>query len=63
MPVILGNIIAIIIVAGIVWLSVREIRKSHKSGGCGGNCAGCSGSCASCGDKHAKDSRTPAVRK
>lgn len=63
MPVVLGNIIAILIVAGLVWISVREIRKNHKSGGCGGGCAGCSGSCQSCGKSCSEDKAQTAVRK
>jgi len=63
MPVILGNIIAILIVAGVVWLSIREIRKSHKSGGCGGCGGSCSGSCAKCGKSCSDDKTQKAVRK
>ena len=54
MSVIMGNAIAILLVAGLVGASVREIWKEHKSGGCGGCtgcskcCKGCSGSCSSC---------------
>lgn len=49
MPVIVGNGIAILLVAGLVFLSLREILKGHKNGGCAGcsgMCAGCSKSCA-----------------
>ena len=57
MPVLLGNAIAILMVLALVWVSAREIVKSHKSGGCGGNCAGCScsGSCSKCGGSCVKE--------
>lgn len=47
MNAVLGNLIAILLVAGLVACCVRELVQSHKGGGCGG-CAGCSGNCASC---------------
>ena len=59
MPVILGNLIAILLVVLLVAVCAREIWKSHKSGGCGGGCAGCSGSCAGC-SKCAHKSTGPA---
>ena len=49
MPVVLGNAIAILMVAALVAVCAREIWKGHKKGGCGGSCAGCSGCCGSCG--------------
>ena len=52
MSVIIGNGIAILLVAALVGLSARELWKGHQSGGCGGcsgDCAGCSSSCHSCG--------------
>lgn len=59
MSVIIGNGIAILLVAALIVLSAREIWKSHQSGGCGGcsgNCAGCSSSCHSCGsDRKSQD--------
>ena len=50
MNVIFGNLTAILLVAGLAALCVRELVKEHKSGSCGG-CAGCGGNCASC-SKH-----------
>ena len=44
MSALLGNGIAVLLVAGLVWISAREIWKGHQSGGCGG----CSGDCGSC---------------
>lgn len=49
MPVIIGNLIVVLIVAGIVFLAVRAIWKNHKAGGCGGDCANCGGSCSTHG--------------
>ena len=48
---IIGNLIAILLVAGLVAISIREIRKSHSGGGCcssGGGCGSCGGGCAGC---------------
>ena len=51
MPVFLGNLIAVLLVAGLLAVCIKEILKSHKNGGCGG-CSGCSGgSCAGCAGK------------
>jgi len=50
MSVIVGNGIAVLLVAALVGLSARELWKGHQSGGCGGcsgDCAGCSSSCHS----------------
>lgn len=54
MPVILGNIIALSLVALLVYVCARNLWGGHKSGGCGGcsgNCASCGGGC-SCGGIH-----------
>lgn len=48
MPPILGNIIALLAVALLVYACARNLWGGHKSGGCSGNCASCSGGC-SCG--------------
>ena len=48
MPPILGNIIALLAVALLVYVSARNLWGGHKSGGCSGNCASCGGGC-SCG--------------
>ncbi len=46
MPPIVGNIIAVAIIAVVVALAVRSLWRSHKKGGgCGGDC----GSCGNCG--------------
>ncbi len=44
MPVILGNMVAVLLVIALVFVCAKEIWKGHKGGGC----AGCSGSCGSC---------------
>ena len=55
MPPVLGNLIAAAAVALLVFVCVRTLWKSHKSGGgcasCGsaGSCAHCNGGCASGG--------------
>ena len=44
MPPILGNIIVIAVLAAVVVLAGRSIRKSRKSGGgCNGDCTHCKG--------------------
>lgn len=43
MPPILGNIIVIAVLAVAVALAVRSLWKSHKHGGCSGDCAHCKG--------------------
>ena len=48
MAVFLGNAIALLLVALLVAVCVRELIQGHKSGGCSGGCAGCSGGCAGC---------------
>ena len=47
MSALLGNGIAVLLVAGLVWISAREIWKGHQSGGCSGDCGSCSSSCHS----------------
>ena len=49
MPPILGNAIALLCVALLVAVCVRNLWKDAKSGGCGG-CAGCGGgnACGGC---------------
>ena len=44
---VLGSMIAILLVAGLVFVCAREIW-GKKAGGCGGGCAGCSGGCHGC---------------
>lgn len=44
---VLGNGIALILVALLVYACARSLWKTHRAGGCGGNCASC-GSCT-CG--------------
>lgn len=46
MPPIVGNIIVIAVLAAVVVLAVRFIRRDHKSGG------GCNGDCGSCRGCH-----------
>ncbi|MBR2765536.1 MAG: FeoB-associated Cys-rich membrane protein [Blautia sp.] len=53
MNTILGNGIALLLVAGLVLLSLRELWKGHRKGGCGSCAGGCSGCCASCSHQHA----------
>ncbi len=53
MTAIVGNIITILLVAGLVAFSIRTIIKSHKSGGCSCGCSGCSG-CSKCHNGTAK---------
>ena len=44
MPVILGNIIVIAVLAAVVVLAVRSLRKDRRSGGgCNGDCTHCKG--------------------
>ena len=62
MPAILGNLIAILLVALLVFVSGREIWKSHKSGGCGGSCSGCSGNCAGCGKSCSRAGKSTSAR-
>ena len=47
MPAVIGNLIAVLLVALLVGVSVLELIKERKKGGCGG-CSGCCGSCAGC---------------
>ena len=47
MPAVIGNLIAVLLVFLLVGVSVMELIKEHKKGGCGG-CSGCCGSCAGC---------------
>lgn len=48
MPPILGNIIVILVLAGVVTLVIRSLWKSRKSGcHCSGDCSCCGG----CGTK------------
>ena len=37
----LGEIVVLLVLAGVVVLAVRSLWKSHKSGGDCGNCRGC----------------------
>ncbi len=48
MNALLGNGIALLLTAGLVFLSARELWRGHKKGGCGRGCAGCNGNCAGC---------------
>lgn len=52
MPPILGNAIALLFVALLVAVCVRNLRKDAQSGGCCSGCAGCGGchggACAHC---------------
>lgn len=44
MPVSLGEVVVIVVLAGIVGLAIRSLWKSHKQGGhCGGDCSRCQG--------------------
>ena len=52
MEVVLGNAIAVLLVALLVAVCVRELIQGHKIGGCSGGCAGCSGGCAGCSRSH-----------
>lgn len=36
-----GNGIVLLVLAAVVFLAVRSLWKSHKSGGCGGDCGSC----------------------
>lgn len=45
MPAGLGNAIVIAVLIAVVALAVRSLWKSHKSGGCNGDCASCGGCC------------------
>ncbi|MBR2527122.1 MAG: FeoB-associated Cys-rich membrane protein [Blautia sp.] len=49
MKAIIGNGITILLIAGLLALAIRELWKSHKSGGCSCGCGGCPGSCSACG--------------
>ena len=56
MPAILGNIIAIGILALLIWVCGKNVYhqlKAELSGkgcsGCGGSCSRCCGGCSSCG--------------
>ena len=41
---VIGNCIALSLVALLVYVCVRNLLRRHKAGGCSGNCASC-GSC------------------
>lgn len=51
MPPILGNLIVLLVLAGVVALAIRSLWKSHKSGGHCAGCSGCSGCCPSTGEE------------
>lgn len=48
MSAVLGNLIAIAVLAAVVALAVRSLWRSRRSGG------GCNGDCASCGGCHGR---------
>ncbi|MBQ6985615.1 MAG: FeoB-associated Cys-rich membrane protein [Oscillibacter sp.] len=52
MSAILGNAVALLLVALLVAVCVRNLWKDAKQGGCGSGCAGCAGcangSCIHC---------------
>ena len=60
MNAVLGNGLAVLFVAGLVALAIREILKSHKKGGCcgcsSGSCAGCGSHCEAAGHAEGKTS-------
>ncbi len=41
----MGDIIVLVVLAGIIALVVRSMWKNHKKGG---HCSGCSSSCSDC---------------
>ncbi len=45
---IIGNIIAILLVCGLVYICGKNVIDMFKSEISGGGCAGCSGNCGSC---------------
>lgn len=54
MPPILGNIIALALVALLVYICARNLWGPHRAGGCTGSCSSCSRGCScggSCGKK------------
>ena len=59
MPEFLPNLIAILVLAGVVALAVRSILKTKRQGGCAGGCPGCSGSCH-CGGPSRKENHPSA---
>ena len=58
MPSWLGNVIAVSFVILLTGISIREIRKGHKSGSCGS----CSGNCSACSHTCSRQSGSPSVK-
>lgn len=48
----MGNLIVIAILAVVIGLCIRSMWRSHKNGGCSGNCGSCGGGCGCGGEDH-----------